>query len=385
MNDVSSLCELLISWADINSGSQNIAGLERMREVLMAEFATIPDVKVETVVLGGTAAAGVRVQQRPDAPIQILLSGHYDTVYGADHPFQTCERVGADLLRGPGVADMKGGIVVMLAALREFERSAHTGRIGWEVLLTPDEETGSVASRPVLEATAPRCDLGLIFEPARENGDIVESRKGTGIFTATCHGRAAHAGRAAGDGRNAIVALAEFLLAANRLPDDLPGVLLNIGAIVGGGAVNIVPDFAKAEINVRIAKASEAAAVVDRLHAYAAAINGREGFRLEITGQFNRFPMETNPVSDYLFQSLRQCARDVGAADFSRTHVGGGSDGNLLSAMGLPCLDGLGVIGGCLHSADEFARISSLLERAQITARLLTQLAAGVVEIPSRA
>ncbi len=381
MDDVSLLTERLIAWAAINSGSQNLAGLDRMRVALGAEFSRIAGASVEDVPLNGTAARALRIQQRPDAPIQILLSGHYDTVYGADHPFQTCQRVSAEILRGPGVADMKGGIVVMLAALREFERSPQASRVGWEALLTPDEETGSIASRSVLEAAAPRFHFALIFEPARENGDLVESRKGTGIFTATCHGRAAHAGRATAEGRNAIVALAEFLVAANALPDELPGVLMNIGSISGGGAVNIVPDFATAEINLRIARASDAATALERLRAHAAPINQREGFRLEIAGQFNRLPMEANAVSDKLFHAWRQCASDVGAAQFSRTHVGGGSDGNLLSAAGLPCLDGLGVIGGHLHSSEEYVQLPSLVSRAKIAAQFLAQLAAGTIDV----
>lgn len=381
MDDVSTLCDQLMSWAAINSGSQNIPGLDRMRAALRVGFAVVNGATIEDVPLPGSRACALRVRQRPAAPVQILLSGHYDTVYGADHPFQTCEQLAADTLRGPGVADMKGGIVVMLAALREFERSPQASRVGWEVLLTPDEETGSVASRPILEAAAQRFQFALVFEPARENGDIVESRKGTGIFTVTCHGRAAHAGRAAADGRNAIVALAEFLIAANRLPAELPGVLLNIGSVSGGGAVNIVPDLARAEINVRISRAADAPRVLERLQACAAPINARDGFRLELTGQFNRLPMETSPVSDRLFHAWLQCAGDVGARAFSRTHVGGGSDGNLLAAAGLPCLDGLGAVGGHLHSAEEYIQRSSLSERARVAARFLSAIAAGTIVI----
>src|SRR6185503_2042905 len=132
---------------------------------------------------------------------------------------------------------------VMLAALQQFERSSHAAELGYEILLTPDEETGSVASRPVLEAAAAtgRFAFALVFEPARANGDLVKSRKGTGIFTLTCHGRAAHAGRDPGAGRNAILALAEYLPRVDGLNRELPGVMLNIGSIRGGGAVNIVP------------------------------------------------------------------------------------------------------------------------------------------------
>lgn len=380
--DASALRDLLIRWANQNSGSDHLAGLERMRAALRAEFARLPGVTIEDLPLPGTSACALRVRQRPHAARRILLSGHYDTVFGASHPFQTSEQVDADTLRGPGVVDMKGGIVVMLAALEAFEATPAAAQLGWDVLLTPDEETGSVATRALLEAAAPHYAFALIFEPARANGDLVQSRKGTGIFTVTCHGRAAHAGRDSREGRNAIVALAEFLVAAHQLPDAFPGVLLNIGAIRGGGAVNIVPDLASADLNIRISRAADADAVVERLHTLAAPLNAREGFRLEITGQFNRLPMEAGPVTQALFAAWQRCAREVGANPFSWTHVGGGSDGNLLAAAGLPCLDGLGPIGDHLHSDREYVRVSSLAERARIAARFLSAYAAGEIRLP---
>lgn len=382
--DASALRDLLIRWSVINSGSSHPEGLARMRAALRAEFSRLPGVTVEDVPLPGTVACALRVRQRPAAPHQLLLSGHYDTVYGADHAFQTCDEPAPDTLRGPGVADMKGGLVVLLAALREFEATPHASRLGYEVLLTPDEETGSVATRALLEAAAPRFHAALIFEPARENGDLVHSRKGTGIFTATCHGRAAHAGRDPREGRNAIAALAEFLVAAHRLPDDFPGIMLNIGSVTGGGAVNIVPDLARAEINVRITRAADAPLVAERLRALAAPINARDGYRLEIAGGFNRLPMESGPVSESLFAAYQQCARDLALAVPGWTHVGGGSDGNLLSAAGLPCLDGLGPIGAHLHSSAECIVLSSLGDRTRLAARLLTGIASGAIALPTR-
>lgn len=371
--DASALCDLLVSWSHINSGSANFAGLARMRDALMDEFRRIPGAEVVVVPLAGSEASALHVRQRPGVRNRVLLSGHYDTVYGAEHAFQRCERLDADTLRGPGVADMKGGIVVMLAALQAFERSVQAADLGWDVVLTPDEETGSVASRPLLESLAPQFRCALVFEPARENGDLVQSRKGTGLFHVTCHGRAAHAGRNANEGRNAIVALAEFVVAINRISEELPGVLLNVGAIEGGGAVNIVPDLARAAINLRIARGFEAAAVRQRLDAHAAKINARDGCRLEIEGQFHRLPMESDAA---LFALWQQCASEEGLKAPGWTHVGGASDGNLLSAAGLPCLDGLGVVGGHLHSAMEYIQLSSLTERSAVAARVLTRLSA---------
>lgn len=372
------LRDLLIRWAEINSGSEHPAGLERMCTALAAEFGTLPDAAVEHVHLEGTSARLLRIRVRPTAPIRLLLSGHYDTVYAADHPFQRCTLLDEHTLRGPGVIDMKGGLVVMLAALREFASTPGAERVGYDILLTPDEEPGSVASRPVLEAAARSGPfaLGLVFEPARANGDLVRARKGTGIFRLACHGRAAHAGRDPQAGRNAILALAEYLPQVDALNRELDGVMLNIGNIQGGGAVNIVPDFAHADVNIRITRASDADRVVARLRELAVPWNRREGFRLEITGAFNRLPKEVTPAEERIFAAWRACGRDEGV-DLSWQDVAGGSDGNLLSAAGLPTLDGLGPVGNHPHSPEEFVHLPSIVERARIASRFLQKIASG--------
>lgn len=376
------LRDLLISWANLNSGSENFPGLDRMRAALAVEFATLPGAILDHVPLAGTPAQALRVRVRPAAPVQILLSGHYDTVYGADDPFQTCTLLDERTLRGPGVSDMKGGIVVILAALREFENSPHAARLGYEVLLTPDEEIGSFGSGALFAAAgaSKRFSLALVFEPARPNGDVVHSRKGTGNFVATCHGRAAHAASPTRAGRNAIAALAEFLVGANRVPDEMPGVMLNIGNIRGGGpATNVVPDFAEAKLDLRITRAADREPLLARLHELAAPINAREGFRLEITGAFNRPPKEYVPVEQTAFAALHEAARELGLAPFTTVHTGGASDGNNLSAAGLPNLDGLGPIGDRLHSPEEFVHLPSLTDRARLCARFLEKVAAGKV------
>ncbi len=384
--DSAALRDLLISWAHINSGSENFAGLDRMRAALAAEFGRLPGAIVEHVPLAGTPAQALRIRTRPTAPTQVLFSGHYDTVYGADSAFQTCTLLDERTLRGPGVTDMKGGLVVMLAGLREFEKSPHASRLGYVVLLTPDEEIGSFGSGALFAAAgaSKKFGLALVYEPARPNGDLVHSRKGTGNFVAICHGRAAHAASPTRAGRNAIVGLAEFLVAAARVPDELPGVMLNIGNIRGGGpATNVVPDFAEAALDLRITRAADREPLIARLRELAAPINTREGFRLEITGAFNRPPKECRPAEEAAFAALQQGARELGLAPFTWVHTGGASDGNNLSAAGLPNLDGLGPVGDKLHSAEEFVLLPTLGERANLTARLLAKIAAGDVALTS--
>jgi len=374
------LRDRLTSWAHINSGSHHYAGLERMREALRLAFQPFAGAQIETVVLPGTPAKALRVRCRPEAPRQVMLSGHYDTVFGEDHPFQRCALLDTQTLRGPGVADMKGGLLTMVAALEAFEQLPEAVNVGWEALLTPDEEIGSDASAAVIIETARRHQLGLVFEPARSTGDLVQSRKGTGNFTLTVHGRAAHAGHIPNQGRNAIVALAELLVALQNIPAELPGVLVNAGRIEGGSAaLNVVPDFARAGLNLRITRVADEALVRARLQTLLAPFQAREGFSVELTGVFDCPPKECGPAEEAVFAEWQRCGLALGVAPFSWVHTGGGSDGNLLSAAGLPNLDGVGPVGDGMHSDREFCRLPSLVERAQIAALFLSRWARGEI------
>src|SRR5262245_8665315 len=274
LNELDDAAEALVArteaWSAINSGSFELAGLERMRAPLLDAFSVLPG-KIETVPLtpsqrvkpDGEIAqvehgASIRVRVRPDAPIQAALTGHYDTVFPAAHAFQKPWREG-DALRGPGTADMKGGIAVMLAALEAFERLPGEKRLGYEVLLSPDEEVGSLASAPLLAELGARAHFGMTYEPALADGALVDARKGSGNFSLAFRGRAAHVGRAFADGRSAVLAAAEAALALNALNGRREGVTFNVGAIDGGSAVNVVPDRAVLRFNVRAPDAEGAA------------------------------------------------------------------------------------------------------------------------------
>jgi glutamate carboxypeptidase len=379
---------LLERWANINSGSGHAAGLARMADTLRADFsrafpaATIEEINTDAPGFNPPGSRALRIRLRPAAPTQIFLCGHYDTVYEADDAFQVCRWLDATTLNGPGVADMKGGLVTILAALQAFEATPHAASVGWEVLLTPDEETGSHGTAHLFRGAARDHQFGFVFEPGRPNGNIIHSRKGTGGLVATCHGRAAHAAKVPNDGRSAILALAEFLLDAAKIPSEMPDVMVNVGNIRGGtAATNVVPHFAESEIDIRITKIADSEPLLARFQALADRINTRDGIKLTLKGGFNRPPKECLPAEEAVFPEWQRAARDVGVPEFTWVHGGGGSDGNFLTAGGLPNLDGIGPIGDNLHSDREFCRVETIAPRAQIVALFLHRVAAGDITL----
>jgi glutamate carboxypeptidase len=325
--------------------------------------------------------AALRLRVRPAAPIQIALTGHYDTVFPAAHPFQKPWREGA-LLRGPGVADMKGGIAVMLAALEAFEMLPGDKRVGYEVLLSPDEEVGSPASAPLLADLGARARLGMTYEPALADGALVDARKGSGNFSLILKGRAAHVGRAFHEGRSAVLAAAEAALALDALNGQREGVTFNVGAIDGGSAVNVVPDRAVLRFNVRAPEAEGAAWGETQARRIAEAAAKRDGISAQLHGGISRSP---KPLTDQQ-RTMVSWTRAAGAAlglDLKFQSSGGVCEGNNLAAAGCPNIDTLGPCGGGLHSDQEFALLASFSERAKLSFLLLAGLERGVFDVRS--
>jgi len=222
------MLDQLLSWAAINSGSRNLAGLETMADLLVDAFASLPGlVRLErpaSVKSVDKAGRGIEIEHgrhlhltvRPTAPVQLLFTGHMDTVYGADHAFQQTRWLEDGILNGPGVADMKGGIAVMLAALKAVESSKLNDRIGYEVVINSDEEVGSPSSAALLAQAAQGKNAALTYEPAAlPDGTLAGARPGSGNFDFVVKGRSAHAGRNPEDGRNALVAASELALAGD--------------------------------------------------------------------------------------------------------------------------------------------------------------------------
>ena len=302
-----------------------------------------------------------------------------DTVYGPEHPFQTVRQVDGNTINGPGVADAKGGLCVMLIALEALERSPFADQIGWEVLINSDEEIGSPGSGPLLKQCAQRNQIGLLFEPALPDGALVGERKGSGNFDAIIRGRSAHAGRDFHHGRNAMHAAAALVVALDELNRTMPGVTVNVGRIDGGGPSNVVPDLAVVRFNCRIPTPHFQARLEGELKRIVEEIDQRDGINVELIGGFRSPPKIVDPPTQKLFDQVADCGRELGLSLTWRSS-GGVSDGNKLAAAGLPVIDTLGPRGGNLHSTEEFLLLDSLTERAKLTALLLMKLGAGEIQ-----
>ncbi|TAE34266.1 MAG: hydrolase [Alphaproteobacteria bacterium] len=387
---------LVWQWSSINSGSYHRAGLDRMRAALADNFLWLHGDMEEVPLQPMThinargevqmieLAPALRIRKRSDAPIKIFLCGHYDTVFGEEHPFQAPRLVDSNTINGPGVADLKGGLVVMLKALETLERSPLASQIGWEILLNPDEEIGSIGSDPLLKEAAQRNHIGLIYEPSLPDGTIVSGRKGTGNFSIVMHGKAAHAGREHHLGRNAIVKLAELTIACDALNGARPDVTINAGVIEGGVALNVVPDVAVMRFNVRIGTVEDQHWVEQQITRILEEFNQRHApdYRAEIHGRFTRPPKIITHKDRALWDGLESSGAMLGLTIKSQPS-GGCCDGNNLAAYGLSNIDTLGVRGGHIHSDQEYVLLDSLVERAKLSALLLLRIANGEIVLSS--
>lgn len=377
------MIDLLCKWSNINSGSENLNGLAVMLKAIEAEFSSLDasiqrvslpprqDVDGDGKVISIPTGQALHISKRREAPFKIFLGGHMDTVYGIDHPFQSCQQIAPNILRGPGVTDMKGGLIVMLKSLQALEQHPSAHAIGWEVLINPDEEVGSSGSEAILRECAHRNNIGLIFEPSFPDGFLTSSRKGSANYAIVMRGKAAHAGRHFDEGRNAITALAKLILEIEALNSPKEGTTVNIGQIKGGGPVNIVPDFAICHFNVRAITLANFEEVQHQLEQLANAYH-QDGITLQLIPQQSRVPKNINSESQKLFDLLAKCGNEEGLKLEYRPS-GGVCDGNIIAEEGLPVIDTLGVIGGNIHTPEEYVLLDSLTSRTRLVTRFLVE------------
>ena len=372
-------------WAGINSGTGNLKGLGATASLLADAFGSlhgatelVEPAPVERVLSDGSV---VEIEHgrhlvatvRPDAPLQLLLTGHMDTVFAVDHPFQEQKWLEDGVLNGPGVADMKGGISVMLAALIAAESSDVFQRIGYQVLINSDEETGSASSAKLIEALTKGKLAALTYEPsALPDGTLAGARPGSGNFSIIVTGKSAHAGRNPQDGRNALLAAADLALRLKALTRD--GLTVNPAKIDGGSPNNVVPDNAVLRVNLRPASPELEIYARNEIKALIAKVQSEHDVTIHLHGSFNRPPKPIDAEAEKLFGLVKHCGADLGL-NIGWKSTGGVCDGNNIAACGVPVVDTMGVRGGSIHSPQEFLITKSLSERAALSALTLMRIA----------
>lgn len=317
-----------------------------------------------------TAGDSVVVTVRGAGRLRALLVAHLDTVYPVGVAAERPLRIEGDILLAPGSCDNKSGLLSALYAAAALEDLGLLGAIGTiSIVCGSDEETDMRASAALLRDIAPGHDMALVLEAARENGDIVSARKGGGSFLLEAHGRAAHAGVEPERGANAILALARQIVALQALNGMCPEMTLNVGVVRGGTRPNVVPDYACAEIDVRIARPEDREPVLRAMERVAAE-PGVAGVTSRLSGGWTAAPMPRTPQIAALAELTRACAAELGFS-VNDAATGGISYANLLAGLGLPVLDGLGPVGGLDHSPREYIRVSSIVPRTALLALLL--------------
>ncbi len=387
--DAGAMLDQVQTWCAINTGTANVDGLSQYADVLAEAFGALPGMveRIDPAPVTAIAADGrefskahgqhLVLRVRPTANRRILLTGHMDTVFPVDHPFQEQTWLEDGVLNGPGVADMKGGIAVMLHALMAFEQTANGGSLGYDVLLNSDEETGSLASSDLIADMAGGKLAALTYEPAAlPDGTLAHARGGTGNYSITITGKSAHAGRNPHEGRNALVAAADLILRLKTMERE--DITINPAKLEGGGPNNVVPDHSLLRFNIR-PKSTEAMQSFDNdLSSLLRNIESDHEVTAHRHGGVTRPPKPVDEQAQKLFDLVKECGEELGQ-HIAWKSTGGVCDGNNIAACGVPVVDTMGVRGGSIHSSDEFLITASLTERAALSARVIQRIAEGAI------
>ena len=380
----------LIELCNINSGSENVAGLLRAANWLEETFSVLkapcnrPALPSYTLIDDGgdqaTLQTGPALIWEIGTPAAganssgCLWTIHYDTVYGPDEAFQFCEHLPENRLRGPGVIDAKGGIIVMLYAARLAQKFLDLSKIRLTLVLTPDEEIGSPSSLTLWNRIAPEYSNAFLFEPAMSDGSLVQARKGTGTFIFVVRGKSAHAGRNFHEGRNAILQACRIAEALDQHNGKRSSVTINIGRLRGGNAVNVVPETAVLRVNVRVSSAEDQAWIESICKQTAETFcDPEKGFRVELHGGIHAPPKIVDEATKRLQSGVESAGKSLGQ-EIRWKESGGASDGNKLQGLGIANLDTFGPRGDALHSHNEWIALDSLPEKALLAFESLREL-----------
>jgi len=361
--------EELKTLVNVDCGTQTLEGVARVADIIESLWQR-EGWHTEQVNLGDNVGPGVFVSNKPQAEqFDVLLVGHLDTVFPAGTVACRPMRQDATRLYGPGVSDMKSGLLNILWAMRGLD-AADKERLAIAVAMNPDEETGSVWSHEWIGELAKRSRCVLVCEAARADGSLVKARKGMAGYHITFSGVAAHAGNEPEKGRSAITALARSILAINDLADLDKGTTLNVGVIHGGSAANVVAESAVAELDVRFWENDE----YDRVHHALNALCEKgffEGVTTSLTRVNHKPAMAASEATQALMKQVEAAGREEGIP-ITWQAVGGGSDANHTAALGIPTLDGLGPVGAGFHSPTEWLDIASIEPRIRLLRRVIS-------------
>ena len=381
-NRFDELVNRLESFSNLNTHTYNLKNLDVAIDQLQEMFSELePDeinqfelFPIDSINSNGEAkqlnhGKVLRLRKRQNAETKILLCGHYDTVYPKDHDFQKVT-INGNKMMGPGVLDMKGGLMTMLYALLAYENSDIKNKVGWEVLIVSDEEVGSIASSSYLETSARNNDIGLLYEPALPDGSIVKSRKGVGSYTMVFRGVSAHAGRCFNDGLNAFYGVSDFINWSKNMMEINKDLIINLGKVEGGGPNNVVPDLAIARFNARVSTKKQRTEFEHQLEIFNRRMRKKYP-GTELHGKFTSPPKPYSAKAKKIVSGLQDCAKQLNMPKIKLVATGGASDGNKLNGHGLPNIDSLGPIGDGMHSRDEYVLIDSIKQRTKLSALYL--------------
>jgi len=365
------LAEGIQTWLRIESPTDSPQGVAAMA-ALVEQQARALGLRTTLSSLGETTGPLLHLSNRAagDAREGVLILGHLDTVHPLGTLLHNPCRIEGDRLYGPGGYDMKAGIYLVLQALGKKSQPGATP-LPIDLVLVPDEETGSRKSRASIEAFARQSRYALVCEPARtKGGRCVTARKGTGTLRLKVHGVPAHAGVEHDKGRSAIREMAHQVLALEAMTDYARGITVNVGTIEGGTVANTVPSVCSIHVDFRVPDMQAGEEIVARMKALTAV--GAD-LRLEIEAELNRPPMVKTAAAAKLLAHARGCAGQAGFMLEDAPMTGGGSDANFVAALGVPTLDGLGAEGDGAHTLNEYILLSSLEQRLAFWQLLLAQ------------
>lgn len=364
------MLNMLEKLVNIDSGSNDKAGVDKVGEVLREKYKQIGFFSEvhESEQYGNSITLRHEETTNPD----ILILAHMDTVFPAGTASKRPFTISGGKAYGPGVIDMQASQVMLFYTMKFLIEQQMSAYKHVEIVLNSDEEIGTISSRQLIEKKAQGKKAVLVLEPARKDGSIVSSRRGSGRYELNIKGRAAHSGMNPEDGINAIEELGHKILQLQSLSDPDNHLHVNIGIVEGGASVNTIAPSAKALIDVRISTALQGEEIDKKIQAI-----GRQktidGIELTLTGGINRPPMELTEGVQKLVDIVQNEAQKLGL-NVGHTATGGGSDASFTAAMGIPTIDGLGPVGGGQHSSEEYLLVDSLQERMKLFINVLQRL-----------